>query len=58
MISWQVMNKYPDHGYIVSQLLDYGVDKSMMSKQISTDLMTQHWPKGICNVDKTKSLES
>jgi hypothetical protein len=49
------MHKYSDHGYIVSQLLDYGVDKSLMSKQNFVDLMTQHRPEGICNVDYTKS---
>ncbi len=34
------MNKYSNHGYIVSQLLDCGVDKSLMLKQESVDLMT------------------
>jgi hypothetical protein len=34
------MNKYPDHDYILSQLLDYGVDKTMMSKQNFANLMT------------------
>jgi hypothetical protein len=33
------MNKYLDHGYIVSQLLDCGVNKWLKSKQDSTDMM-------------------
>jgi hypothetical protein len=52
------MDKYPYHGYIVSQLLDYGVDKSMMSKQNSSNMMIQHWREGICSVNKTRSLKS
>jgi hypothetical protein len=39
MISQKVMNKYLDHGYTISQLLDCGVDKSLMSKQDFADLM-------------------
>jgi hypothetical protein len=35
------MNKYPNHGYIVSQLLDCGVNMSIMSKQNFIDVMTQ-----------------
>jgi len=31
MISQQVINKYLDHGYTISQLSDCGVDKSLMS---------------------------
>ncbi len=27
LINQHVMNKYPDHGYTISQLLDYKVDK-------------------------------
>jgi hypothetical protein len=50
------MNKYPNHGYTISILLDFGVDKSVTSKQNSADLMTQHRPKGIYGVDYTKSL--
>jgi hypothetical protein len=34
------MNKYSDHGYTVSQLLVYGVNKSLISKQDYVDLMT------------------
>jgi hypothetical protein len=34
------MNKYLNHGYTVSQLLDCGVGKSLMSKQNFVDLMT------------------
>lgn len=30
LINQQVMNKYSDHGYTISQLLDRGVDKSLM----------------------------
>ncbi len=52
------MNKYSNHGYTISQLLDRGVDKSLMSKQYSIDLMIQHRPKGICSVDYTMSLDS
>jgi hypothetical protein len=52
------MNKYSNHGYTVSQLLNYGVDKSLMSKQDSTDMMIQHRPKGICIVTYTRSLNS
>jgi hypothetical protein len=40
------MNKYSNHGYTISQLLDHGVDKSLMLEQNSIDLMTQHRPKG------------
>ncbi len=42
LISQKVMNKYLDHGYTISYLLDYGVGKSLTSKQNSVDLMTQH----------------
>jgi hypothetical protein len=34
------MNKYSGHGYSISQLLDCGVGKSLMSKQNSIDLMS------------------
>jgi len=34
------MNKYLDHGYTISQLLDCGVDKIVMSKSDYVDLMT------------------
>jgi hypothetical protein len=34
------MNKYLDHDYANLQLLDYGVDKSMMSEQNYTNMMT------------------
>ncbi len=51
------MNKYLDHGYTVSQLLDSGVDKSLMLKQDFVDLMTEHRPKKICSVDYTRSLD-
>jgi hypothetical protein len=40
MINQQVMIKYPNHDYVDSQLLDYGVDKLMMSKQNFADMMT------------------
>jgi hypothetical protein len=33
------MNKYLDHGYTISQLLDYGVNNSLMSEQDYVDLM-------------------
>jgi hypothetical protein len=33
------MNKYSDHGYIVSQLLDCGVGKSLMLEHNFVDLM-------------------
>jgi hypothetical protein len=52
------MNKYPNHGYVVSQLLDCGVDKLVMLKQNYVDMMTQHRPKGICNVNYTRSSHS
>ncbi len=52
------MNKYSNRGYTVSQLLNCGVDKSLMSKQDSTDMMIQHRPKGICIVTYTRSLNS
>jgi hypothetical protein len=47
MISQQIMNKYLDHGYTISQLFDCGVNKSLMLEQDSIDLMTQHRLKGI-----------
>ncbi len=50
------MNKYPDHGYTISKLLNYGVNKSLTSKQDFANLMTQHKPKGIYSVDYTRSL--
>jgi hypothetical protein len=40
MMSQQVMNKYSDHDFIVSQSLYCGEDKSITSKQNSTNLMT------------------
>jgi hypothetical protein len=49
------MNKYPYHDYIVSQLLDYGVDKTVTLEQNVVDMMTQHRPKGICSVDNIRS---
>jgi hypothetical protein len=33
------MNKYPYHDYIVSQLLDYGVDKIVTLEQNVVDMM-------------------
>jgi hypothetical protein len=45
-MSQRVMNKYLDHAYIVFQLLDYGVDKLMMSEQNFVDMMIQHRPEG------------
>jgi hypothetical protein len=47
MISQQIMNKYLDHGYIISQLFDCGVNKSLMLEQDSIDLMIEHKPEGI-----------
>ncbi len=55
MINQQVINKYPNHDYVDLQLLDYGVDKSMTSKQNFVDLMTQHGLEGVYKVDNTKS---
>jgi hypothetical protein len=52
------MNKYLNHGYIVSLLLDCGVNKSLMSKQIFANMTIQHRPRGIYNVDYTRSLDS
>jgi hypothetical protein len=52
------MNKYLDHGYTISQLLDCGVDKSLILEQDFVDLMTQHRLKGICSVDYTISSNS
>jgi hypothetical protein len=49
------MNKYVDHDYIISQLLDYGVDKLVMLEQNFVNLIIQHRPKGIYNVNNTKS---
>jgi hypothetical protein len=40
------MKKYVDHDYVDSQLLDCGVNKLVMSKENSTNLMTQQWVKG------------
>jgi hypothetical protein len=34
------MNKYLGHGHTISQLLDCGVDKSLMLEQDSTNIMT------------------
>jgi hypothetical protein len=34
------MNKYLNQGYTISQLLDCGVDKSVMSKQDYVDMVT------------------
>jgi hypothetical protein len=34
------MNKYLDRGYIISQLLDYEVDKSLMLEQDYVNMMT------------------
>jgi hypothetical protein len=45
------MNKYPNHGYIISQLLDCGVNKSLLLKQNSADMMVQHKLGGIYNVN-------
>jgi hypothetical protein len=52
------MNKYPNHDYAYLQLLDYGVDILVTSKQNSIDLMIQHGSQGIYNVDNTKSSYS
>ncbi len=49
------MNKYLNQGYTISQLLDCGVDKSVMSKQDYVDMVTQHRPMGVYNVDYTMS---
>ncbi len=49
------MNKYLDHGCIVSQLLDCGVDKSLMLEQDFVNIMIKHRLKGICSVDYTMS---
>jgi len=51
------MNKYSYHDYVDSQLLNYGVDKSMTLKQDFVDLIIQNRLKGICNVNNTKSLD-
>jgi hypothetical protein len=52
------MNKYLNHGYTISHLLDCGVDKSLMLEQDFVDLMTQHRPDKICNVNYTMSSDS
>ncbi len=57
LISQQVMTKHPNHDYANSQLLDYGIDKSMMLKQNSINLMIQHGSKGIYSVHITRSLD-
>ncbi len=51
------MNKWPDHDYANLQLLDYGLDKSMTSKQNFVDLMTRQGWKGIYNVHDIRSLD-
>jgi hypothetical protein len=58
LINHQVMNKYSNHDYIASQLLNCGVDNLMTSKKNSIDLMTQHRLKGIRSVNNTKSSDS
>jgi hypothetical protein len=51
------MNKYSDHDYVHSQLLDYGVDKLMMSSQNFVNLMIQYRLEGVCSVDSTRSSD-
>jgi hypothetical protein len=58
MISQRVMNKYSNHDYINSQLLDCGVDKSLTSEQNYVDLMTPHRLERIYNLDNTMSSYS
>jgi hypothetical protein len=45
------MNKYLGHGYIVSQLLDCEVNKSLMLEQDSANMMAQHKLEGIYSVN-------
>jgi hypothetical protein len=52
------MNKYLNCGYIVSYLLDCGVNKLVALKQNYVDLMTWHMLEAIYSVDNTRSLDS
>jgi len=52
------MNKYPNHDYTNSQLLDCGIDKSVMLEQNYVDLMILHRSKGINSVDIIMSSNS
>ncbi len=52
------MNKYSDHDYANSQLLDCGVDKLETLEQNFDDFMTQYRLDGIYNVHNTRSSDS
>jgi hypothetical protein len=52
------VNKYPYHGYIVSHLLDCGIDKLVMLEQNYVDMMIQHRLEAICSVHNTRSSNS
>ncbi len=52
------MNKYSNHDYANPQLLDCGVDKSVMSKQNFANMIIQHKLEGTCNVNSTRSSYS
>ncbi len=54
-MSQQVMKMFTDNDYIVSETLDYGLDRFVTSKQNYVDLMTQHRTKEIYNVNNIRS---
>jgi hypothetical protein len=49
------MKLFIDYDYTVSKLLDYRLDKFIILKQNSINLMTQHRTKEVYNVDNNKS---
>ncbi len=54
-MSQQVMKLFIDYDYTVSKLLDYRLDKFIILKQNSINLMTQHRTKEVYNVNNNKS---
>jgi hypothetical protein len=53
----QVMKFFTYHNYIVSHLLDYGLNRFVSSKQNFVNMMTQHRIEEIGSVDNIKSLD-
>jgi len=51
------MKIFIDHDYIVSQSLDYGLDRSITLEQIFINLMIQHRVNEVYSVDNTRSLD-
>jgi hypothetical protein len=51
------MKIFIDHDYIVSQSLDYGLDRSITLEQIFINLMIQHRVEEVYSVDNTRSLD-